>query len=239
MPDSLIIIGTALEQRPLRPCAGFQPACADLFADVDLCCLGPALATPDFPDGLLDLSRQLPPGPWLYTGGLENYPELVETVSRDRVLYGNPPTTLRAVRDPWQLAAVLNRHGISFPECRSTADGLPSDGSWLRKRFRTSGGLGVRSWRGGEHHAPQDAYFQRRIVGVPCAAVYVAANRQPKLLGVTRQWLGFGPDETERFQYSGSFGPLRLSTEEVTSWELIGAAVSPNSTCRDYSASMR
>ena len=69
------------------------------------CRLGRALATSDFPNGLVELASQLPAGPWIYTGGLENYPDVVEAVTRNRLLFGNSPGVLRTVRDPVQLAA--------------------------------------------------------------------------------------------------------------------------------------
>jgi uncharacterized protein len=226
MSDTLVILGASARAAAASAVrAGFRPACGDLFADVDLRRLGPALATPDFPSGLASLARQLPVGPWIYTGGLENYPDLVEAVSLDRVLYGNPPATLRAARDPARLARALNRHGLKLPECRPTADELPRDGSWLRKRFHSSGGQGVRAWRGGAHRWPGEAYFQRRIVGPSCAAVFVAANRQAQLVGVTKQLLGLGSSHAGAFHYRGSVGPLRLTIDEANAWQRIGAAL--------------
>ena len=229
MSDLLVIVGAsarAAADSAVR--AGFRPASADLFADVDLRRLGPALATPDFPNGLRDLVCRLPPGPWMYTGGLENYPELVESISGDRLLYGNTPATLRAVRDPANIAATLQRQGLKFPECRPSADDLPIDGSWLRKRFHSSAGHGVQAWRG-EENRPVHAYFQRRIAGTSCAAVFVAANGQSRLIGVTRQLLGVashGDSSREgSFRYRGSVGPLRLTPDAWAQWHRIGLAL--------------
>ncbi len=238
--DTLVILGASARAAAASAMrAGFRPACGDLFADADLRHLGPALATPDFPGGLISLARQLPEGPWIYTGGLENYPDLVEAVSVDRVLYGNPPSTLRAARDPARLAWALDRYGLKFPECRLTADRLPRDGSWLRKRFHSSGGQGVRAWRGGANRRSGEAYFQRRIAGPSCAAVFVAANRQAQLVGVTQQLLGLGSSLAGAFHYRGSVGPLRLTADDTDAWQRIGAGCPTNSISRDCLVSTR
>jgi predicted ATP-grasp superfamily ATP-dependent carboligase len=236
MSETLVIVGASARAAAASAVrANFRPACADLFADADLRRLGPALVTPDFPNGLLELARKLSPAPWIYTGGLENYPDVVEAISRDRVLYGNPPPTLRAVRDPARIAAALHRHDLKFPECQLAADDLPIDGSWLRKRFHSSAGHGVQIWRGGQNRRSEDAYFQRRIAGASCAAVFVAANRQSRLIGVTKQLVGSisGEGSVSRdisrrddgFQYRGSIGPLQLTPTAAGKWSTIGSAL--------------
>jgi predicted ATP-grasp superfamily ATP-dependent carboligase len=68
-------------------------------------------------------------------------------------------------------------------------------------------------------------YFQRRVYGLPCAAVYVAARRRARLIGVTEQllggdWTGGGP-----FQYAGSIGPLSLGAESYSLFNRLGDAV--------------
>ncbi len=60
-----------------------QPCCIDLFADADLQRQISAQAIPlsAYPYGFLEASRRAPPGPWLYTGALENYPDLIEAIA--------------------------------------------------------------------------------------------------------------------------------------------------------------
>src|SRR5215813_1264313 len=77
--------------------AGLRPWCADLFADTDLraCCPALALDPGSYPQGFVQAARQGPPGPWLYTGGLENRPDLVRRLARQRPLWGNDASVLR------------------------------------------------------------------------------------------------------------------------------------------------
>jgi predicted ATP-grasp superfamily ATP-dependent carboligase len=121
----------------------------------------------------------------MYTGGLENHPELVARISQTRRLDGNPADVLRAVRDPPALHDTLRHAGFHAPQLSLSPRGIPADGSWLAKPFRGSGGTGIRPWRGGE--APEGCFYQERIAGEPVAAVYVAAGGEAVLLGITRQ----------------------------------------------------
>ena len=60
--------------------AGLDPWCADLFADADLRALVPdSIRCPagQYPSALTELLRDAPAGPLMYTGGLENHPNLV------------------------------------------------------------------------------------------------------------------------------------------------------------------
>src|SRR6516225_6871027 len=90
--------------------AGLRPACADLFADADLraCCPVRRVEPRDYPREFLDLPELADPGPWLYTGGLENRPELIEQIAhRRQPLWGNPAPLLRLARDPFAVRDVL------------------------------------------------------------------------------------------------------------------------------------
>ncbi len=195
--------------------AGMRVWAADLFADADLRRCGPAKAVEDYPAGLERAAATAPAAaPWAYTGGLENHPDLVDRIAASRPLLGNPGHVLRAVRDPARVAGALARHEVAVPEVRETCDGLPMDGSWLLKPRDGCGGSAIRAWRG---RAATDQslparragwYFQRRVDGEPCAAVYVAARGRAALVGVTRQLIGTPWAHAGPFQYAGSLGPL-------------------------------
>src|SRR4051812_32958075 len=90
--------------------AGLAPRCLDLFADADLRARCPAVRVPAdrYPHGLAELADAEPPGPWLYTGALENRPRLVEAIALRRPLWGNASGELALVRNPQYLAAVLH-----------------------------------------------------------------------------------------------------------------------------------
>lgn len=205
---------------------GLDVVAADLFADLDLRRVARATQIGRYPDGLLHWLRGVAPKPaaWIYTGALENYPELVDAMAAECPLLGNPGSVLRAVRSPWELAESLRIAGLAFPETRRTADALPRDGSWLAKTCRGSSGSGVRALDANSDMdlAPADLVYQRQVAGVPGSAVLVAAAGRAVLLGIVRQlvgetWLGAGA-----FQYCGAIGPWPVAEATRDEIERIG-----------------
>ena len=220
MRSSLLILGASVRaaaQSARR--AGWQPIGGDLFGDADLTAICPAYVARRSPPDLASIATPAPPGPWLYTGGLENHPSLVARISRTRQLLGNPAEVLRRLRDPFHLAEVFERHGIDWPQCRRLGDPPPRDDGWLIKHRRSSGGLRVAVWDDrsarllGERRASAAArsgwYFQRRLSGLPCSAVFLGAGGMARLLGMSEQLLSGGDDTP--FQYAGSLGTLDVS----------------------------
>jgi uncharacterized protein len=214
--------------------SGFEPWAADRFCDCDLRACAPTIQMDDYPAGLERALSAAPPGPWLYTGALENRPALIERLARTRRLYGVSGESLRAVRDPFRLAAALAKAGLTAPRCERSGARLPRDGSWLRKPLASAGGCGVHAWEVGSlaENSPHgtDIYFQQRIDGLPVGAMYVAAQRTAELLGVTRQligldWCGLSARVGHRFRYCGSIGPLRLAPAVASRFEQLGNAL--------------
>lgn len=186
--------------------SGRRAVAADLFADADLQQVCPVTRISCYPTDLVGWLRDTPCDAWLYTGALENYPDLVDELAALRPLLGNPGSVLRQVRDPLVLQEVLLDHGFHFPETRTVDDGLPRDGSWLEKTYRGSSGVGVAEL---DFSTRDSAFFQRKITGDPCSALF--AGRE--LVGVTRQLLGEAWTGARPFQYCGSLGPLRLPAD--------------------------
>ena len=173
--------------------AGWRVYAADLFADLDLCTVaaGTARARP-YPDALPAAVAGFPPGPWLYSGALENYPRVIDAISRDRPLAGCDPAVVAAVRDPATLGAAVRAAGLDFPDTRHDFGGLPHDGSWLTKPLRSAGGHGIAAWHGDADQPPRAAerVWQRRMQGRPWSASYLVAAGCGRLIGVSRQLLG-------------------------------------------------
>lgn len=215
MSRTLIILGASARAAAFSALrAGLDPCCGDYFADLDLRRRCPATAIKDYPDELETVARQGPPGPWMYTGAIENYPELIERICAMRPLLGNRGDCLAKVRDPWKMAEALSRAGLAAPRISATSDGLPADGSWLRKAYRSGGGAQVAAWTGKPDPkvASDSYYFQQRITGTPCAGVYVAGAGRAVLLGVSQQLIGVKWTGARGFHYAGSVGPWRLAS---------------------------
>ncbi len=196
--------------------AGLRPWCVDLFGDADLkrCCPAQAIPSRDYPEGLARvLIQEGPPGPWMYTGGLENHPRVISTIARVRDLWGIDLPAASLVRWPEELLKRVREGVCSLPEFRSKPGDLPPDGSWLHRRVWGSGGAGIRPWLGPAHAGRTEGptYYQKRVAGLSCSAVFIGDGRDATLLGVTRQLVGETWLNARPFAYCGSLGPLRFA----------------------------
>lgn len=186
--------------------AGWLVHAADMFNDTDLReAAVESVRVADYPRGVPAAAARFPVAPVVFTGALENHPDVVETLGRDRPLAGCAADTLRAVRDPSRLAPVVRAAGLEFPETCVAAAGLPTDGSYLVKPRASAGGHGIAVWRGthadGTH---RDVLWQRRIVGRPCSAAWIACRGGAVLAGVSRPLRGGTWCGCRRFSYCGS-----------------------------------
>src|SRR4051812_25887196 len=155
--------------------AGLETVAIDLFADRDLAGPHPArrIEPASYPHGLERLAAEVSPGPWIYTGALENHPELIDRIAESRPLWGISGDALRAVRDPMTMSSALARRGLPAPEVRATADGLPRDGSWLVKPRASAGGRRIEPLEGGAVPPRWPVTYQRRIDGESLAALFL------------------------------------------------------------------
>ncbi|MFM7033853.1 MAG: ATP-grasp domain-containing protein [Planctomycetia bacterium] len=189
--------------------SGWEVHAADLFGDLDLRAVATAVTRVPpgggYPAGLATAAEAFPPGPWCYTGAIENHADLIDSIAATRPLAGTPTSAVRSVRDPAQLAASLRAAGLHFPETLPTPDGLPTDGSFLVKPLASAAGRGIRPWtQAASHrgHGPSMAghVWQRRVVGTPHAAAFIIGRGTTRLIGLTRQLIG------EPWCHAGPFG---------------------------------
>jgi predicted ATP-grasp superfamily ATP-dependent carboligase len=207
---NLIIIGASARAAAFSAWrAGLRPWCADLYADVDLRQAFPVRRVPSdaYPDGLLDALRDAPAGPVLYTGGLENHPDLLARI--DRPLCGNPPEVLRRVRSPFLLAEVLKKHGLPALDVRRNPPPAGDHRRWLLKPLRSAGGVGIRTYRG-QAFDPRTRYLQEFRPGRCFGALFVGlSGGRAHFVGITRMmapgWL-----HVPGFHYGSSIGPRSL-----------------------------
>jgi predicted ATP-grasp superfamily ATP-dependent carboligase len=227
--DHLLIFGASARAAAFSALrAGLQPWCADLFADADLQAVGPVQQLPagKHPQGFLELVGTERPGPWMYTGGLENRPGLVRRMALRRPLWGNDAPVLRVMRRPQVVARLLRAADIACPNVYVCAADVPAQGRWLMKPRRGAGGTGIHFWTGEEiEHRRRPVYFQEYLDGGSCAAVYVAGEGRARLLGVTRQLVGATWLHAAPFHYCGSIGPLDLTPTLRSALERLGNAL--------------
>lgn len=184
---------------------GWQPHTIDLFADRDTRRLAVALACPpdDYPHALPLLARSLPPMPWCYTGGLENHPEIVDAISADRPLLGNPGAVLRAVRDPFRLADSVTAAGGQFPHTLPAASKPPSGKAWLVKSLCGTGGTGIREPCDSMPPSNEE-YWQECIRGEPVSASFETDCGGTAFRGMTMQLNGTPWLHAPDFHYCGN-----------------------------------
>jgi predicted ATP-grasp superfamily ATP-dependent carboligase len=209
--------------------AGLRPWCADLFADADLQTRCPVMRLPGrYPHAFLDLAATDLPGPWMYTGGLENWPALVGRMARRRPLWGNGEGELVHSRHPGLVKAALDRAGLPAPAVGFERGLLAPRGRWLVKPLRSAAGRGIR-FLNERPAAPEGSgvpvYYQEHIDGEPCSLLYSGDGKRAWCLGLTRQlvgvaWLNAGP-----FHYCGSVGPLDLTAVRRPAPERLGNVV--------------
>jgi predicted ATP-grasp superfamily ATP-dependent carboligase len=225
--DNLLLFGASTRAAAFSALrAGLRPWCADLFADADLQARCPAMRLPaGYPHGFLDWIGAEIPGPWMYTGGLENRPWLVERLARRRPLWGNDCPALLQARNPAVVCAAVRAAGLPAPAVRSFFR-RPLPSRWLVKPIW---GLGdpIHFW------TPADAadrpsllrYLQEFVEGESQAAIFCANGPRAELLGVTRQLVGLDWLHAAPFRYCGSVGPLRPDPKLRRDLETLGAVL--------------
>jgi predicted ATP-grasp superfamily ATP-dependent carboligase len=228
----LILIGASVRAAALSVVrAGFQPYAIDLFADRDLAGLGPAQRIVRYPAEFFPALEAAPAAPWIYTGGLENYPRLIERLARMRPLLGNRGDMLRNVRDPAQIMQVARDAGCAFPatilgsaavaEIGEQRQAVPSQ--WLVKPLRSSGGVAIRIASAEDlKYVPRGVYLQRQIDGHSLSAVFVAAGGKARLLGTTKQLVGRDFGLSRPCLYVGSVGPIVLNKADRARIQSLG-----------------
>ena len=240
MLDPLLILGAstrAAASSAIR--AGLSPLTADLFCDDDLRQMSAkAKRIRNYPSDLPYLAQDFPPSAWMFTGGLENHPRIIDTISSERDLLGTPAGPIRRVRDPWQLMQRLRHCGLLYPEVLRADQyamiGRGSQNGWIRKPFRSAGGGNIQLLSACRNVSqnPESTilladqassyYFQRVVEGQSQSAVFVAARGAAVLLGVTHQLIGTSWSGATGFRYAGSIGPLELTPSHISQWQRIG-----------------
>ena len=237
----LLIIGASARAAAMSAIrAGYQPICADLFADVDLQRVATAVQVKNYPQGLADNAAGIAPGDWMYVGALENHPAIVSEISARHRLLGNGPKSISEARDPLRIMSFLRAMGFPALEVRAGDNPPRNDGNWLRKPLRSAAGVGIRVEKPGfskkpgffprstsqrSPTSPISHYYQQLGTGEPISATFVAFENHTDFVGVTRQLIGVPEWNAESFGYCGSIGPLELPPATNTLIKSMGSAI--------------
>ena len=228
LPERVLIAGASV-RAAAQSCqrAGISQIHAiDLFGDQDLPknCHWQELS--DYPNDILRLAENVEPAVFLFTGGIENHPEIIESVASRHSVIGCNNTILQRVRDPFLLQSICEEQNLAFPQSRREPP--PETNGWLRKAFGGSGGLGVQLCSG-ESASGTDtsSYFQQRISGPLFSALFVGApEHPPQLLGSMIQLSGLALLNAPPFGWCGNIGPVSFSHELNTQLKHVGQTLS-------------
>lgn len=245
--ERLLIVGASVRsaaQSAVR--AGFEPICADLFADADLGEIARVDVVKDYPDEFVNwaerVNRQNGRLPLIYTGGLENYPATVDALARLHDLMGNTGNCLTNVRDPRVFSDCLMAAGIRCPTVQADVPekwifnhnfNHDQSENWLKKPIQGSAGFGIGKWRG--ELLQSNEFLQQYVRGPSVSILYVGGgpendtrnhdhiiHNKAQLIGATLQLVGLKSLAGGQFGWCGSLGPLRLKSDLISQASRIG-----------------
>ena len=185
--------------------AGLRPVCVDQFGDQDLQRIAQVITKTERAADWLPLLDQLPAMNWIYTGALENQPELIERIQQKHHLLGCGPDSLKFARDPFYLEQLLSGNQIESAACLP-ANTMPADPeNWLCKPVQSSAGQGIHSL---DLNSPplldtQSHYLQRYQAGFPLSGLFIAFPQAVILVGLASQFSGNPLLQAARFQFCG------------------------------------
>ena len=224
----LLIIGASVRaaaQSAIQ--AGYRVVAADLFADRDLRGSAESIQVRRYPDDFAAVRASFPLRPMVYTGALENYPDLLDQLASGGPILGNGGDVVRRVRDPFRLEETLKQEGILLPTVRRRPPPSDQAGQWLVKPLRSAGGQRVQFWRtkmppAGDGNG--DYIFQQFVPGTVCSASFLATRGDCRLLGMTEMLVGCDWAGAAGFTYCGSIQRHPPSVE-CSQWNRIGRAI--------------
>ncbi len=185
--------------------AGWAVYAADLFDDLDLAAAAVITRRAEhYPHDLVSAAAAFPPAPFCYTGAIENHLPIIDSISAARPLAGNDTASVRQVRDPTTLAAIVRHAGLRTPATFASPDGLPTDGSFLRKPVASAGGRGIVAWTPSAAPAREPCIWQRLVSGTPLSAVLALSAGSCAVLGITRQLVGLALYRAPAFAFCGA-----------------------------------
>jgi predicted ATP-grasp superfamily ATP-dependent carboligase len=210
--------------------AGYVVRAIDLFNDRDLQTVCVESARVDSLNDAALIAETFPVSSFIYTGCLENCPELIQRISATHRLLGNAPKVIARIRDPFWVQRVAEAQGFRF--AASLAVPVLGDGSsWLRKPLLSGAGIGTAmiadEIKTDLVQSEAGFYYQQFIQGQAISANFVADQQQTHFLGMN-QIITSGDLElhpTNRFAFRGNFGPLKMDSEISAEFLKIGRAL--------------
>jgi uncharacterized protein len=104
-------------------------------------------------------------------------------------------------------------------------------GKWIKKPFRSGGGIGIHRFIKNPGDTQADIviqpthYLQRVIPGTPISAIFIGAGGAATFLGATQQLVGCDWAGGEDYLFVGNIGPLPVSTVVESTLRKVGGCI--------------
>jgi len=151
-----------------------------------------------------------------YAANLENHPDVLARLARGRVLLGNAPAVLSAVRDAGRVSSALTAAGLPTAAVHASApSGHDAAPALLVKPRRGGGGVGVRPWHG-DAGVREDEFLQELVPGVSASLAFAADGKNVTPLALSLQLIGDSAFGAGGYRWCGNIvGPGVLPGDEV------------------------
>ncbi len=210
----IIIVGASTRAAAFSAIrAGYAPICLDRYGDADLRYRATVETFPETADELRELLRKWPGVPVIYTGGLENRPDLLDAIAETHPLWGNTSEAVSLARDNQLLQEVARLARVGFPEWKTADQAPPPDGTWLLRPQFGCGGRGISVWTPEQSQSEilqESHFFQRKIEGDAYSALFIATAEagDVRFIGLTKQLIGLEECNSSGFQWCGNIAPM-------------------------------
>lgn len=228
MPRSdIIVVGASTRSAAASlVSAGWQPICFDLFGDRDLRQFAEVHVLDSLDDAVSALDRLVPMlgcrTPVIYTGGMENRPDVVAELESRWTLWGCSAQSLRGIRDPFQLADVLHASGCETLDVSH----VPTPAKdWIIKPVQSGGGQGIKKYDPSQTNLVAGQFAQEFRCGEPMSALFLARQDDRgrcTLVGVCRQLIGESFLNAPEFGWCGSMGNVPVCERTQRQLQRIG-----------------
>jgi predicted ATP-grasp superfamily ATP-dependent carboligase len=134
----------------------------------------------------------------VYVAPLENYPEILETISKKCVIVGNDAGTVKRVRDWRRLYHFCKENGILYPE---TFDGL----DYVVKPKKSGGGVRIQRL--------SSYVVQKYVRGEHFSASFLGNGSESVMGSVNEQLIGRKEFGARKFWYCGNITPVFVDND--------------------------
>ncbi|MFO0979853.1 MAG: ATP-grasp domain-containing protein [Planctomycetaceae bacterium] len=199
--------------------SGWTPLCIDFFGDSDLRqmltrrvgrYLGAIESFRELPNRVAGIPADIP---LIWGGGLENEPGVLESIAAQRPVCGVSLDFVRTVREPQELDQLVLGTALRRPR-RVSAAPVEATRRWLRKPYRSGGGLGIEFFEASRCSPPEPVkgtYLEEFIEGLPFSVVVYGDGRgQATVIGSSLLLSGLTELGARGFQYCGNLGPAQM-----------------------------